>query len=96
MSESEIYYWKDKYLTLKEEYDKLQELYQKQGWELDKANYKIQKELEPRLAAERRQYDRWVTNQGIPYQRQLDIKLYLIYNQITVKIKKEIYVDEKG
>lgn len=67
MSESEIYYWKDKYLTLKEEYDKLQELYQKQGWELDKANYKIQKELEPRLAAERRQYDRWVTNQGIPY-----------------------------
>lgn len=65
MSESEIYYWKDKYLTLKEEFDKLQELYQKQGWELDKANYKIQKELEPRLAAERRQYDRWVTNQGV-------------------------------
>ena len=65
MNESEIYYWKDKYLTLKEEYDKLQELYQKQGWELDKANYKIQKELEPRLAAERRQYDRWVTNQCV-------------------------------
>ena len=63
--DSEIYYWKDKYLTLKEEYDKLQELYKQQERELDKANYQIKTELEPRIQRERRAYDTWVTNQGV-------------------------------
>ena len=64
--EEEIYYWKDKYLTLKEEYDKLQELYKQQERELDKANYQIKTELEPRLASERRSYDCWVISQAEP------------------------------
>lgn len=64
--EEEIYYWKDKYLTLKEEYDKLQELYKQQERELDKANYQIKTELEPRIASERRSYDCWVTSQAEP------------------------------
>jgi len=63
--DSEIYYWKDKYLTLKEEYDKLQELYKQQERELDKANYQIKTELEPRIQREKRAYDTWVTNQGV-------------------------------
>jgi uncharacterized protein YjbK len=63
--DTEIYYWKDKYLTLKEEYDKLQELYKQQERELDKANYQIKTELEPRIQRERRAYDTWVTNQGV-------------------------------
>lgn len=61
-TESEIYYWKDKYSTLKEEYDKLQELYKQQERELDKANYQIKTELEPRIQCEKRSYDCWVTN----------------------------------
>ena len=65
MSESEIYYWKDKYLTLKEEYDKLQELYKQQERELDKANYQIKIELEPRIQREKQQYDTWIKNQGV-------------------------------
>jgi len=64
--EEEIYYWKDKYLTLKEEYDKLQELYKQQERELDKANYQIKTELEPRIASERRSYDCWVISQAEP------------------------------
>ena len=64
--EEEIYYWKDKYLTLKDEYDKLQELYKQQERELDKAEYKLRTELEPRLASERRSYDCWVTSQAEP------------------------------
>jgi len=63
--DTEIYYWKDKYLTLKEEYDKLQELYKQQERELDKANYQIKTELEPRIQREKRSYDCWVTNQGV-------------------------------
>ena len=63
--DSEIYYWKDKYLTLKEEYDKLQELYKQQERKLDKANYQIKTELEPRIQREKRAYDTWVTNQGV-------------------------------
>lgn len=65
-TESAIYYWKDKYLTLKEEYEKLQELYKQQERELDKANYQIKTELEPRIASERRSYDCWVTSQAEP------------------------------
>lgn len=65
-TESAIYYWKDKYLTLKEEYDKLQELYKQQERELDKANYQIKTELEPRIASERRSYDCWVISQAEP------------------------------
>lgn len=65
-TESEIYYWKDKYLTLKDEYEKLQELYKQQERELDKANYQIKTELEPRIASERRSYDCWVTSQAEP------------------------------
>lgn len=64
--DAEIYYWKDKYLTLKEEYDKLQELYKQQERELDKANYQIKTELEPRIASERRSYDCWVISQAEP------------------------------
>lgn len=64
--DSEIYYWKDKYLTLKEEYDKLQEEYRDLDRKLDKANYQIKTELEPRLASERRSYDCWVTSQTEP------------------------------
>jgi predicted nucleic acid-binding Zn-ribbon protein len=63
--DAEIYYWKDKYLTLKDEYDKLQEEYKQQERELDKANYQIKTELEPRIQRERRAYDTWVTNQGV-------------------------------
>ena len=64
-TESEIYYWKDKYLTLKEEYDKLQEHYRELDRKLDKANYQIKMELEPRIQREKRAYDTWVTNQGV-------------------------------
>ena len=32
---------------------------------LDNAEYKIMKELEPRIQRERRAYDTWVTNQGV-------------------------------
>lgn len=32
---------------------------------LDNAEYKIKKELEPRIQRERRDYDTWVTNQGV-------------------------------
>ena len=60
--DAEIYYWKDKYLTLKDEYDKLQELYKQQERELDKANYQIKTELEPRIHREKRCYDAWVLN----------------------------------
>lgn len=63
--DTEIYYWKDKYLTLKEEYDKLQEQYRELDRKLDKANYQIKTELEPRIQRERRAYDTWVTNQGV-------------------------------
>lgn len=63
--DTEIYYWKDKYLTLKEEYDKLQEQYRELDRKLDKANYQIKTELEPRIQRERRAYDAWVTNQGV-------------------------------
>ena len=65
-TESEIYYWKDKYLTLKEEYDKLREEYRNLDRKLDKAEYKLRTELEPRLASERRSYDCWVTSQAEP------------------------------
>lgn len=61
----EIYYWKDKYLTLKDEYDKLQEQYRELDRKLDKANYQIKTELEPRIQREKRAYDVWVTNQGV-------------------------------
>jgi predicted nucleic acid-binding Zn-ribbon protein len=63
--DTEIYYWKDKYLTLKEEYDKLQEQYRELDRKLDKANYQIKTELEPRIQREKRAYDTWVTNQGV-------------------------------
>ena len=33
---------------------------------LDNAEYKIMKELEPRIASERRSYDCWVTSQAEP------------------------------
>ena len=64
--DSEIYYWKDKYLTLKDEYDKLHEQYRELDRKLDKANYQIKTELEPRIASERRSYDCWVTSQAEP------------------------------
>lgn len=63
--DAEIYYWKDKYLTLKDEYDKLQEQYRELDRKLDKANYQIKTELEPRIQREKRAYDTWVTNQGV-------------------------------
>lgn len=63
--DAEIYYWKDKYLTLKDEYDKLQERYRELDRKLDKANYQIKTELEPRIQREKRAYDTWVTNQGV-------------------------------
>lgn len=63
--DAEIYYWKDKYLTLKDEYDKLQEQYRELDRKLDKANYQIETELEPRIQREKRAYDTWVTNQGV-------------------------------
>ena len=63
--DTEIYYWKDKYLTLKEEYDKLQEQYRELDRKLDKAHYQIKTELEPRIQREKRAYDTWVTNQGV-------------------------------
>ena len=64
--DSEIYYWKDKYLTLKDEYDKLHEQYRELDRKLDKANYQIKTELEPRIASERRSYDCWVISQAEP------------------------------
>ena len=63
--DTEIYYWKHKYLTLKEEYDKLQEQYKELDRKLDKANYQIKTELEPRIQREKQQYDTWVINQGV-------------------------------
>ena len=60
--DAEIYYWKDKYLTLKDEYDKLQEQYRELDRKLDKANYQIKTELEPRIQREKRCYDAWVLN----------------------------------
>lgn len=64
--EEEIYYWKDKYNSLAAEYNKLEELYKKQGSELDKLNYTIRTELEPRIQAEKRCYDRYVLSQAEP------------------------------
>ena len=64
--DSEIYYWKDKYLTLKDEYDKLQEEYKQLDRNLDKVEYKLRTELEPRIASEKRSYDCWVTSQAEP------------------------------
>ena len=32
---------------------------------LDNAEYKIKKELDPRIQRERKAYDTWVTNQGV-------------------------------
>lgn len=61
-TDTEIYYWKDKYLTLKDEYDKLQEQYRELDRKLDKANYQIKTELEPRIQREKRCYDAWVLN----------------------------------
>ena len=45
--------------------DKIQELEEENrnlDRELDKAKWRIRQELEPRVAAEKRSYDRWVTN----------------------------------
>ena len=64
-TDAEVYYWKDKYLTLKDEYDKLQEQYRELDRKLDKANYQIKTELEPRIQREKRAYDTWITNQGV-------------------------------
>ena len=64
--DTQVYYWKDKYLTLKEEYDKLQEDYRNLDKNLDKAEYKLRTELEPRIASERKSYDCWVISQAEP------------------------------
>ena len=32
---------------------------------LDNAEYKIEKELEPRIQKEKQQYDTWIKNQGV-------------------------------
>jgi seryl-tRNA synthetase len=51
-----------KYERLKRKYEELEERYNKLDLELDSANFRIRNELEPRIRAEKRAYDAWVTN----------------------------------
>lgn len=62
-------YYEQKYNDLLYKYERLQrkcedleERCRKLDLELDSANNRIRSELEPRIQAERRAYDRWVTN----------------------------------
>jgi predicted nucleic acid-binding Zn-ribbon protein len=50
------------YRKLQRKYEELENDYRKLDLELDSANNKIRRELEPRIQAEKRAYDRWITN----------------------------------
>jgi len=65
-TESEIYYWKDKYTNLQKAYDKLEDLYKRQSGELQEAEYKLKTELEPRIKSEKRSYDCYIVSQVDP------------------------------
>jgi len=51
-----------RYRRLQEKHNKLQAECKKIGDKLDSANLRIEQELEPRIAHEKREYDNWVTN----------------------------------
>ena len=51
-----------KYKNLNSDYNDLKERYNRLDLELDSANFKIRKELEPRIQEEKRAYDRWVSS----------------------------------
>ena len=51
-----------KYEKLQREYENLKERFDKQYDELSHVNFRVKDELEPRIRAEKRAYDRWVTD----------------------------------